>query len=71
MRIITRDTVLEQAKMLRGTKIQIEKDFDFYTRRIRRELLPYMREARSNGQRAYLTNDKLRIEGRNYDLKYA
>ena len=29
-----------------------------------------MKEARSNEQRAYLSNDKLRIEGRIYDLNY-
>ena len=33
-RIITRDAVLEQAKILRGTKIRLERDFDFYTRRV-------------------------------------
>ena len=37
-RTITKDEVLENARMLKGKRIRVDKDYGFQTRRIRREL---------------------------------
>ena len=68
--VLTRDLILERAKLLRGSKIKIGKDYDYRTRKIRRELLSYMWEARKNGQNASLYNDKLFLNGNIYDLEF-
>ena len=69
-RVITREEILDKAKMLKGLKIWIERDFDFCTRKVRRELLPYMWEVRKNGQRAVLKFGKLKIGDQLYDLDF-
>ena len=67
---LTRDRILERAKLLKGTKIFLERDHDFETRNIRAQLIPYMREARAKGKHAILRYDKLIIEGREVDIHY-
>ena len=69
-RVVTREEILDKAKMLKGLKIWIERDSDFVTRNVRRELLPYLREARRNGKRAVLKFDRLKVEDQIYDLEY-
>ena len=69
-RDITREEILDKAKMLKGLKIWIERDFDFCTRKVRRDLLPYMWKARKNGQRAVLKFDKLKIGDQLFDLDF-
>ena len=67
---LIRDSILERAKLLKGTKIFLERDHDVKTRNIRSQLIPYMREARGKGKHAILRYDKLFIEGREVDLHY-
>ena len=67
---ITREEILERARLLKGIRVWIERDFDFSTRKIRRELLPYMWEARKNGKRAVLKMDKLKIGDQLFDLDF-
>lgn len=56
-----RDTVLRNAKKLKGTKIYINEDYPEAVRQKRKELLPKMREARQRGDIAFLRYDKLVI----------
>ena len=65
-----RDEVLNRTRYLKGSKIWIEQDYDYVTIQTRRELIPYMREARKNGKRAMLKGNKLRIGDRIYDVEY-
>ena len=67
---ITREEVLERTGMLKGSRVWIERDYDFSTRKTRNELLPYLREARKNGKRATLKMDQLKIGNQLYDLEY-
>ncbi|KAJ4426927.1 hypothetical protein ANN_26726 [Periplaneta americana] len=57
-------------RSLRGQKIWLEKDFSVETRKKRKLLIPYLKEARKRGQFAMLSFDKLIINGKSYDLDY-
>ena len=65
-----RDSILEWAKLLKGTNIFLGRDHDAKTRNIHALLIPYMREARAKGKHAVLKFDKLLKEGRQVDLHY-
>ena len=67
---ITRDEVLERTRYLKGSNIWVEQDYNFETIRIRKELMPYLREARRNGKRASLKGSKLKIGNQLYDLEF-
>ena len=41
---LTRDSILERSKLLKGTRIYLGKDYDKSTREIRKQLIPYMKE---------------------------
>ena len=60
----TRDSILERAKLLKGTNIFLGRDHDYNTRNIRAQLIPYMRDARNKGKHAILRYDKLITEGK-------
>lgn len=68
--ILAKDAVLDRTRLLRGTRIRIDRDYDYITRMKRKELLHYLWEARKNGQRARLVFDKININGRLLDLEY-
>ena len=57
-----RDEVLNRSRLLKGSRIWVEQDYDFGTIKTRRDLLPYLREARRNGKRATLRGNKLKLE---------
>ena len=65
-----RDNILERSKILKGSGICLEKDYDRKTRETRTQLKSYMKEARINGKHAVLKADKLVIEGRDFDLEF-
>ncbi|PSN29315.1 hypothetical protein C0J52_28431 [Blattella germanica] len=67
---ITKDYVLGRTTRIRNSNIRIDQDYDFNTRNIRRQLLPFLKKARSEGQRASLVKDKIRINGKIYDLEH-
>jgi hypothetical protein len=62
--------ILENTKKLVGSKIRIEQDYTSETRQVRRDLIPYLKEARNEGHRAVIKIDKLIVNGRPYELKY-
>src|SRR5258705_3934811 len=62
--------VLSKARNLKGSSYFMSEDFSIETREIRKELYPLMLKARSQGKRANLVVDKLKIEGRVYDANY-
>ena len=55
---------------MKGSIIWIEQDYDFATIRTRKEVLPYMWEARKNGKRAVLKGNKLKLENQIFDLEF-
>lgn len=61
--------ILKATRLLKGTKIVIEEDYTKETLLERKQLLPYMIEARQKGQRAFLNHNKLKINGRNYTIQ--
>ena len=68
--VLARDQVLERTRMLKGTRIRVDRDYDYKTRVTRRKLLQYMWNARREGSQAYLVHDKIRINGKILDLEF-
>lgn len=66
----TRDFILDNRRKLKNTHFRIEEDFNYDTRQARRNLLPYMQDARSKGHKASLRQNKLLLDGRILDLEY-
>jgi hypothetical protein len=62
--------VLEGTRNLAGTNIMTEQDYSAETRRIRRELIPYLKDARRQGNIAFLGKDKLMMNRKIYELEY-
>jgi hypothetical protein len=54
--------VLKNTKLLVDSKIRIDEDFWPETRKVRRELISYLREAKKRRHRAFL-KDKLKVNG--------
>ena len=68
--VLAKDAVLERTRLLKGTRIRVDRDCDYDTRMKHKELLQYLWEARKNGQSARLVFDKININGRLFDLEY-
>ncbi|PSN38517.1 hypothetical protein C0J52_22132 [Blattella germanica] len=68
--IVKDEYVLGRTSRLRNSNIRIDQDYDFNTRNIRKQLLPFLKKTRSEGQRASLVKDKIRINGKIYDLEH-
>jgi hypothetical protein len=45
--------VLKNTKLLVDSNIRIDEDFSLETRKVRRELIPYLREAKKSGHRTF------------------
>jgi hypothetical protein len=61
--------VLKNTRKLTGSKIRVEQDYSREVREIRRELRPYLKDARSRGHKAVTKKDKLILNGRTYSLE--
>ena len=61
-----RENVWKQRKYLKNTKIVLKEHFCKETENARRILFPYMKEAQSQGKRAFLIGNKLKIDGKLY-----
>ena len=57
---LARDSVLERCKLLKGTGVYLEKDYEKSVREIRKQLIPFMKEARIKGKHAVLRGDERR-----------
>jgi hypothetical protein len=62
--------VLKGTQNLAGTNIRIEKDYSMETTRISTELIPYLKDARRQGNIAFLRKDKLVMNRKIYELEY-
>jgi hypothetical protein len=62
--------VLKGTRNLAGTNIRIEQDYRMKTRRICRELIPYLKDARRQGNIAFIRKDKLVVNRKIYELEY-
>jgi hypothetical protein len=62
--------VLKGTRNLAGTNMRIEQDYSMETRRKRRELIPYLKDARRQGNIEFLRKDKLVVNTKIYELEY-
>jgi hypothetical protein len=62
--------VLRHIRNLVGTKIRVDGDFSTEIRKIRRGLIPYLKDAKKRGYKALLKEDKLVVNGQIYDMGY-
>jgi hypothetical protein len=62
--------VWRNKRNLAGTKIRVDEDLSMESRKIRRELIPYLKDAKKWGHRAFLRKHTLIINGQAYDLNY-
>ena len=58
--------ILQQAKTLKGTNIWIDQDYTKKVQNERKQLIPYMKQAREQGKKASLKYNKLIINGMAY-----
>jgi hypothetical protein len=62
--------VLHATRNLAGKKIRTEHNYSVKVRETQRQLIPYFKVARQQGNTAYLRKDKLVINWRVYDLEF-
>jgi hypothetical protein len=48
--------------------MRVEHDYSREEREIRRELIPYIKDARSMGHKIFMRNNKLVVNGRTYSV---
>jgi hypothetical protein len=61
--------VLKNKSKLAGSRIRVEQDYSREVREIRRELIPYLKVARSRGHKAVMKKDKLMVNGKTHSLE--
>jgi hypothetical protein len=62
--------VWRNKKNLARTKIRVDDDLSTEGRKIRRELIPYLKNAKKWGHKAFLRKHALIVNGQAYDLNY-
>jgi hypothetical protein len=62
--------ILLNTRILAGSGIRIDQDYSAEIRKVLKELVPYMIDARGRGHRAFLRGGKLVVNGRSYELGY-
>jgi hypothetical protein len=62
--------ILLNTRILAGSGIRIDQDYSAEIRKVRKELIPYMIDARGRGHRTFLRGEKLVVNGRSYELGY-
>lgn len=62
--------IYSQTKKLKGTEIWINNDYTNKTQKERKELIPYLKEARQKGAKAFLKHNKLIINGTEYGIEH-
>jgi hypothetical protein len=62
--------VWKNKKHLAGTKFRVDDDLSTEDRKARRELIPYLKDAKKWGHRAFLRKQALIVNGRSYGLNY-
>jgi hypothetical protein len=60
--------VLKNINKLVGSKIRVEHDYSREVRERRRELIPYLKDARSRGHKTFIKKYKLVVNRRAYSL---
>jgi hypothetical protein len=62
--------VLKNKRNLAGSKVRVDEDLSMEDRKARKELVPYVKDAKKWGHIAFLRKDVLIVKGRTYDLSY-
>jgi hypothetical protein len=61
---------LRNKKNLAGSEIKVEEDLSMEDRKVRKELIPYLKDAKRRGHKAFLRKGSLIVDGRAYGLSY-
>ncbi|KAK9506345.1 hypothetical protein O3M35_008300 [Rhynocoris fuscipes] len=61
--------VLEANKLLKEHHLSVTDDYSVEARNIRRNLIPYLSEARRTNHKAFLRKDKMLVDGKLYSLE--
>jgi hypothetical protein len=61
---------LRNKRPLAGLKIRVEEDLSIEDRKVRQELIPYLKDAKRRGHIAFLRKGFLIVDGRAYGLSY-
>jgi hypothetical protein len=59
--------VWRNKRNLTGTKIRVDEDLSMEDRKIRRELIPYLKDGKMWGHKAFLRKHALIANGRTYE----
>jgi hypothetical protein len=62
--------VWKNKRNLIGSKIRVDEELSMEDRKIRRELIPYLKDAKKWGHKAFLRKHALIVNGWTYDLNY-
>jgi hypothetical protein len=62
--------VLKNKRNLAGSKIRVDDDLSTEDRKVRKELIPYLRDAKKRGHKAFLRKGTLIVNGKSYDVNY-
>jgi hypothetical protein len=62
--------VLRNKRNLAGSRIRVEEDLPMEDRKVRKELIPYLMDAKRRGHKAFLRKGSLIVDGRAYGLSY-
>jgi hypothetical protein len=62
--------ILLNTRILAGSGIRIDQDYSAEIRKVRKELIPFMIDARGRGHRAFLRGEKLVVKCRSYEEGY-
>jgi hypothetical protein len=68
--IIKKLEVWKNKRNLIGSKIRVDEDLSMEEKKIRRELLLYLKDTKKWGHKAFLRKHALIVNGRTYDLNY-
>ena len=67
---LTKEYIMEKKGMFTGWKLRLEEDYSPEICEIRKKLMEYMWKERRSGKYAVLAKDKIRVNGKMFDLDY-
>jgi hypothetical protein len=62
--------VWKNKRNLIGSKIRVDENLSVEDRKVRKELIPFLKDAKKWGHKAFLRKHALIVHGRTYDLSY-
>jgi hypothetical protein len=65
-----REIPLVFQRNLAGSKIRVDEDLSTEDRKVRKELIPYLKDAKRRGHKAFLRKGTPIVNGKSYDVNY-